>query len=203
MRWHAQVAQHMAAASHQQHCLAGAQRLLGRPGHAGVAGDLDAGHGRNLRLRQQPAVAVAQRLVLLRQRGGGQVPVPAGLRHGGPHAGAGQVASQHGHAGAHGRHHHRAIGLPWPGGVVPLQGGLGLRFAGIAWQAPGAVAPLGHLHHHGRQLPARRQPRHGLALQALVVGCIVLLAQQQYIGGKQALQAAGPEGEGGVPVAGA
>lgn len=62
---HAQVAQHMAVAGHQQHRLARLQRLLGRLGQAGVAGDLDAGHGRDLRLGQQAAMAVPHGLLLL------------------------------------------------------------------------------------------------------------------------------------------
>ncbi|MNV81002.1 hypothetical protein D3C71_1746380 [compost metagenome] len=79
-----------------------------------------------------------------------------------------------------------------------MQGGLGLGVGGVARQGLRAVAALGHLHHHGRQLAFCGQPQHGLALQALVVGRIVLFAEQQHIGGEQGLQAVGPRSEWGA-----
>ena len=178
----------MAAACHQHHGFARLQRALHCLGHAGIAGDLDAGHGWDLRLGQQAAVAFTQRRVLPLQCGGGQVLVPVGVTHGRAHVGARQVAAPHRHPGRHRRHGHFAVGGPGPGGVVPLQSGLHLRLAGGAGQVAGAVAALGHLHHQGRQLPPRREPRHHVALQALVIGGIVPLAQQQDIGGQQRLQ---------------
>jgi hypothetical protein len=66
----------VAAARQQQHRLPGAQGLLGDARQAGVAGNLHARHGGDLRRWQQSAVALAQRLVLALQRGWGQVPVP-------------------------------------------------------------------------------------------------------------------------------
>jgi hypothetical protein len=79
-------------------------------------------------------------------------------------------------------HIHGTIGRPGPGSVLPLQGRLHLRLRGIARQRCSAAA-LGHLQHQGRQLAARRQPLHRCTLQTLVVGRIVLLAQQHVGGG--------------------
>ncbi len=132
-------------------------------------------------------MAGLHRLDLPAQHRGRHAGIPGRILHGPAHPRAGQVAAEHRHAGTHGFHHHRAVVRPGPGRVVPCQRCAHGGFGGIARQAGRAVAGLGHLHHQRRQLPAARQRGDGLALQPLVVGRVVLLAQEQDLGGQQRL----------------
>jgi len=187
---HAQVAPHMAVAGHQQHRLPGSQRSHRHLGQAAVAGDLNACHGRDLPFGQQAAVAFANLGLLLRQCLGRQPLVQRGVGHGGAHLCARQVAPQHRHARFHRCHHHRAVHRPGPaavGIVGPLQGLAHLGFAGAAGQTGGLQALFGHFQHQRRQLAALAERLHRGALQRLVLGRIVLFAQQQQGSGGQLL----------------
>ena len=60
----AHAAQHMTTASNQQHHFARLQLLLQGVCHACIFGQLDTGHGRDLGLGQQVAMAAANRFAL-------------------------------------------------------------------------------------------------------------------------------------------
>ncbi|CAB5683369.1 Uncharacterised protein [Comamonas aquatica] len=178
----AHAAQHMAATGDHQHGLAGLQLGLRHGGDAGVLGQLDARHGRELAGGQQIAVAAADGVALARPRGGRQVLVPVGLLHHLPHVAAAQVATMHGHPGLDGGHDHGRIGRPVPTGRLPVQGLLDLGFRGRGGQRPGAVPAVGHLQHHGRQALLPGQGLDRVAFPGLVFRGIVLFAQQQHLG---------------------
>ena len=65
------------------------------------------------------------------------------------------------------------------------------------------MALFSHFKGNGSQLPARRQPVNDLALEPLVIRSVVLLANQQRLGGQQALQLLGVNFSGRCSNAGA
>ena len=168
----------MAAPGHQQHGLAGLDCGPGHLGHAGVAGQLDAGHGRQLGVGQQAAVAFADGVELALPALGRQVGVQVLVAHGLLHVGARQVAPQHGYARAHGGHDHTAVARPGPGRVLPLQGLLHCVLGGIARQAGRGARARRHLDHQRGQALLFCQLLHRGLLPGLVGDRVVLLAQQ-------------------------
>jgi hypothetical protein len=185
MQRHAQAALHVAVAGDEQHGLARLQCADHGVRHGAVACDLNPRHRPDLRLGQGVAVAFPNALLLRLQRQGWQARVQRGVGHGFAQMSHRQVGAQHGHAGAHGGHYDGAIGFPRPTRVVPRQGCAHGGFAGAGSQVGRAVPLLGHFHRHRRQTALVCQPLHGLALQLLVVGRIVLFAQQQRVGRQQ------------------
>ena len=185
----------MAVAGDQQHRHAGPGPLLQRGGQGPVAGQLDAGHGADLALRQQAAVTFPDALLLRVQPGRVQRCIECGVLHGAAHGVARQVAAGHRHTGPHGGHDHRPVGGPGPAGVIaPAERVADLGFAGAGGQAIGLPALIGHLQHHGSQRAPLCQVLHRQLLQRLVFRGVVLLAQQQGLGGQQPVQQRGGAG---------
>jgi len=137
-------------------------------------------------------MALGNGLALQRQRRGWQMAVQRPILHGGAHAATRQVAAAHRYACGHCGHDHRLVAFPGPEFLVPVQGGAHPVLVRVRWQAVGGRARLGHLDHQRRQEAARGQPAHRVLLPALVLGRIMLLAQQQRLG-------ALPVGQSGVP----
>ena len=178
----------MATTSQQHHHLARQRCLAQRGGHADVFGDLYARHQSNLIFRQQVAVPDADQLLLCLERRAGQLVVQLGVAHGTAHGFTRHVGADHRHASAYRRHDGRPISLPWPGFVVPFQGRLRLQFSRAGMQRSSGRPCVGHFKRHRTQQAPLRQHGDDLSLNLLVFGRVMLLAQQQYIGGQQGIQ---------------
>ena len=178
----------VSAAGQQHHDLAGQHRLAQGLGHADVLCNLYARHRRDLAFRQHIAMPCADQLLLCFKRRARQLHVQCCIRHAASHLRCRQVDAQHRHASPHGRHHRRTVSAPRPAFVIPVQGALRLQF-GRAWLKFGrGGAGIGHFQRHGCQQSAGGKKRNHLLLDLLVCDCIVLLAQQQYLGGQERVE---------------
>ena len=178
---HAAVERSVLGACQQQHLPAreAAERFVHGLRHGKVARDLDANHGRLLRLRQQTAVTAADglgdalTLRLLEPRI--EAVIGCGLDESGPR----QVATQHRHARTHRRHDDRAVHLPRPAG--PGQRRLYADILRIERLPETAAALFRHLDHHRAELPLGGQQSHRVGHLTLLIGLVVLLAEDQHL----------------------
>ena len=134
---HAKTAHHMAMASQQHHGAPGQGYPADGLRHSPITGYLHAGHGRNLALGQELAVAIANALLLGAQCSLGQGLVQAAVLHGGAQVGARQVGAEHRHTPPHCGHDGRPVGSPRPSALIPVQRSLHLRRTGLGAQALG------------------------------------------------------------------
>ena len=135
------------------------------------------------------------------QHVGGHAHVPVGFFHHHGIALTRQVAAQHGYASGYGCHHGGPIGGPGPGSVAPAQRLLNSLRRRVDSQACGRLPGIGHFQHQGGQFVEFNQGLHRRQVQPLVLGGVVLLAQQQHVSGAQLVQAyrhGGVVGCGGV-----
>ena len=113
-------------------------------------------------------------------RSGADLGIERAIGHRRPHRRARQVAADHRHAAAHRGHHHARVHLPGPAG--PGQRLAHAQLVGVARQALCVVAGVGHLQHDGGQPARGGGARHLGGDLALVVGLVVLLAEDQDAG---------------------